>query len=666
MKYTKHIICSILLSGIIYNSCSNEVSNDKSLPQTYEEFTKVSITNITPKGWLKEFLVRQKEGLTGNIDVAGYPYNTCMWACEKMKGSTKAWWPYEQTAYYLDGVHRLGLLLNDNELIQKATVNTDYVSQHVLPTGRFGTNLADRWWRWPYASFNRLYMTQYEITESDSIVELLKNHYLTFKAEDFQDDLDLANVEQLCWLYKNTGKKEFLNMAEKAYQLFKSNPENKSRAGKKQTPSDIQFGTDRKPDHHGVVYLELAKIPTLLYQCTGNETYLEEAENALAKMEKHFMMVNGLPSTTEHFEDISETAGFEVCNTATLPYTYGELLRTNGDSKLADKIEKAVFNGAMGAITKDFKAHQYFSEANQVIASQNSNRHGHHPARMAFLPGHDVECCTGNVNRFMPYYVEQMWLKTKDGNGIVAALYGPCSIEMVLADTSKKVTINQETFYPFADEITFTFSLDGSANFPFIFRVPKWTDAPTVSFNGEKLEMSLNPGEFARVDKVISDGDIIMLKFPMKIKTTEWPHDGVAIERGPLVYSLPIKYQKEIVEKYDKSTEEFPGYNITAIEDWQYGIIADDLADLRLVETMKNGYPWDEGNSPLKILAKAKKINNWNFNKNYDDHHKTELILTPSFPSHLETKGEPIDIELVPYGNTILRMTVFPSIANNN
>lgn len=80
-------------------------------------------------------------GLTGNIEVAGYPFNTKMWAAEDIERSRKAWWPYEQSAYYIDGAHRLALLINDKELKEKVKIQTQYVLDHINPkTGRVSTN----------------------------------------------------------------------------------------------------------------------------------------------------------------------------------------------------------------------------------------------------------------------------------------------------------------------------------------------------------------------------------------------------------------------------------------------------------------------------------------------------------------------------------------------
>ncbi len=282
MKTKINLLIAIFFLFFIY-SCKEEIKEKQLTNPEFTVFTKLKITDIQPKGWIKEFLERQKKGLTGNIEVAGYPFDTKMWATKKIKGSTKAWWPYEQTGYYIDGANRLGYLLNDVSLKEKAHIQKQYVLDHISPeTGRVSTVLEDRWQRWPYSGFFRNYMTDYSVTNDKSLVEALHKHYLTFTAKDFADDLELANVEQLCWLYGITKDEKLLEMAEEAYRLFKSDIENRNRAG-----ADIQFGADRNPDHHVVVYLELVKIPAILYSHTGKEDYLEEALNGIRKAEKY-------------------------------------------------------------------------------------------------------------------------------------------------------------------------------------------------------------------------------------------------------------------------------------------------------------------------------------------------------------------------------------------
>ena len=75
--------------------------------------------DVRPEGWLLGQLQTQKEGLTGHPEALSYPYNTCLWAGEipRMGTHGQDWWRYEQTAYYTDGLLRLGYLLGDDEFI---------------------------------------------------------------------------------------------------------------------------------------------------------------------------------------------------------------------------------------------------------------------------------------------------------------------------------------------------------------------------------------------------------------------------------------------------------------------------------------------------------------------------------------------------------------------
>ncbi len=657
MKTIKKLVLFGLTTLFIFGCSNNNKEQNNGYPE-YTKFNKIKITDIHPQGWIKTFLERQKSGLTGNISVAGYPYDTKMWATEKIKGSQKAWWPYEQTAYYIDGVNRLGYLLDDDSLLNIAKVQTQYILDHINPeTGRVSTNLQDRWERWPYAPFFRTFMTDYEVTGDKKIVDALHKHYLTFTAKDFADDLELANVEEICWLYGITKDKELLDMAEEAYRLFKSDIKyrNRSEGG---VEKDIQFGSDRIPDMHGVVYLELVKIPAILYSHTGNKTYLNEAENGIAKMEKHHMLISGLPSSTEHFKGISDLAGHETCNTAVFPHSYGYILRINGDAKLGDKIEKAVFNAGIGSVTKDFKSHQYFSAPNQTLATLESNLYGHNPARMAFAPGHDVECCTGNVNRFMPYYVEQMWLSAP-GNGLVASLYGPSSVSAKVGKNQTEIEIVEETNYPFSETINFKISTKGKVSFPFILRIPDWTDFPKIEINGDEIIDKINPGTFFTIEREFSDGDIISLKVPMKVKISSWPNNQVGVERGPLVFSYSIPEKVSKVENYERSTEKFPAFEMQPDGFWNYALSLSN-GEINVGNTEVEGYPWDEGNSPIKLKVPVKKVNNWVMNKVPDDMLKYNVYKTPAIPKSPEFNDAVEYIELIPYGSTTLRITVFP------
>ena len=48
--------------------------------KSFAALQEVPLTCVKPGGFIKEFLLRQKSGLTGNFSKQGYPFNTVMWA----------------------------------------------------------------------------------------------------------------------------------------------------------------------------------------------------------------------------------------------------------------------------------------------------------------------------------------------------------------------------------------------------------------------------------------------------------------------------------------------------------------------------------------------------------------------------------------------------------
>lgn len=91
-------------------------------------------SSIVPTGWIAEFLRRMETGLTGHPEQSGFPFNTEMWAGEmnfrdrEYSEYGSDWWPYEQTAYYLDGALRCGYLNRSKPLIERVRRNVDHLS----------------------------------------------------------------------------------------------------------------------------------------------------------------------------------------------------------------------------------------------------------------------------------------------------------------------------------------------------------------------------------------------------------------------------------------------------------------------------------------------------------------------------------------------------------
>ena len=51
-------------------------------------------------------------------------------------------------------------------------------------------------------------------------------------------------------------------------------------------------------------------------------------------------------------------------------WTLDYFLQATGECEWADRIERIIFNAGMGSVTKDFRALQYFSSVNQILATE--------------------------------------------------------------------------------------------------------------------------------------------------------------------------------------------------------------------------------------------------------------------------------------------------------
>jgi hypothetical protein len=605
----------------------------------YGQFTEAAPTEIQPQGWVKEMLHRQVEGLAKNHAASGYPYNTCLWAGKIPENPhprseyAKAWWPYEQTGYLVDGLERLGLATCDPAVIGEARDNNRFILLHAQADGSLGPDHIGPT-NWPHAVVFRSLMAAYSAKPDLSIPAEMERHYLA-RPTDFGVGRDVCNVEEMLWAYAHTDDDQLLKIAKRTYDNFNA----------KNPPSGFAaLADDRKIVEHGVTFNETAKIPALLYLYTGDHTLLDATVNAYQKIDRDHMQASGLHTAEEKLDGQNPWDYTETCDVSDYTWSVGYLLMASGDATWADHIEKAIFNAGFGCITKDFKAHQYFSAPNQVIVTDGICKR-YNPNRLAYRPQHDVECCSGNVHRFLPNFALRQWMRTPAG-GVVAALYGPSKFSTTIDGAD--VSVEEKTEYPFSDTIEFEVHTSKPVAFPLIVRVPGWTTEPRMEVNGQAYSKLTEPGSFTELQRTFTDGDTVTLHLPMSVTIHKWANQTVSIERGPLVYSLKIVEDDEAVAT---SRPDFPAWNKRPASAWNYALMVDPSV-VKLVTKSASGCPWDTGNSPLELQAPAKKIENWKL---------AAKDANPGFESDPKLAAETETVTLVPYGSTCLRLTVFPT-----
>ena len=644
---TKTLCASFLLTlFLLAGCCSSNVAEAPSASPAplapYGSYTDGLIADITPTGWFAELLDRQLDGLSGHPEAMDYPYNSPLWAGELKRDSESRgadWWRYEQTAYYLDGIARLACITGDETLGSVWQNNLEYVLAHpqAEPAGRLGA--AGRSMAWPFAVFFRALKASYEATGDPRIPEALEKHYLSYSLDELSDHRHVVNVEGMLWTWSLTGNDELLTRARAAWDA----------ANAELTQANC---LDDKDFHmHGVTMNELLKVPMLLYAYTGEEEYLRAALNADRKMEAANMLVDGCVSSTEHLAGRDPLASHETCDIVDYSWTMGYFLETTGDAGWADRIERCAFNAGLGSITKDFRAMQYFSCPNQFLATGTSDHNAFKYGKtwMQYRPIHETECCIGNIHRLFPNYVSRMWMTDADG-APVATLYGPCELLLDLGD-GLSVKIEEITNYPFGEDIDFRFTFyrngrrsRASHEMAFSYRLPAWCSPDgKAGFRTER--------------RAWKSGEVFSIHLPMKPVFEDNPVQGRSVVMGPLVYSysIPSKWEEDTATYENLAGKqcrnpEFRSWTITPSAEWNYALKDCSPDEIEIVRRDTDGFPFDEGESPLVLRVKACTAEGWELKDGQ---------LTPALPETV-TRGEDAVLELSPLGSTVLRLSIFP------
>ncbi len=610
----------------------------------YSIFYEANPRSVKAAGALQELLTRQNAGVSSHFTEQGYPFDTPMWdggvgkvilesvICHDEASETpmqESWWPYEQSAYLLDGLLRLGVLIDDPEKIALFEKNLRYVISHPDENGLLGHCYNDSSSEWPMAVFFRAAHFYFELTGDTAVKEAFIRHFKALTPEKLSNEFrNINNLEGLLKVYGWTGDKELLDKALEAYRLH-------NRRNLPPVENEFELFWERLTSGrnfviHGVSFCESLKLPVLLSMYSGDMSWLDGAEKALKKVLELHEQIPGLPSSNEDFAGRDPLQGYETCDIVDFTWTLGYFLMATGKAEYADRIEKIIYNALPGSVSRDFCTLQYLSAPNQVIAADSSNHsfffRGSATFRQ-FRSDHSAQCCTGNVHRALPNFALRLWLKDKD-NAPVAAMYGASVF------TGENYSIEEITGYPYGEDVTFKFRMENPLEMPFTFRIPGWCQAPSVTLNGEEQALDLKSGEYFTLKRRWCEGDTLKLHLsmaPVQKHDRQWSH----FEYGPLVFALPVE-----AEEVRQGGTPFAPRNLYPKSKWSYGV--PPRAEMQLLRS----------GSDLKLKVSAFPVTG------FDTLEQGRY--TPEVPLFSAPAGEKCEIELVPYGETSLRITAFP------
>ena len=599
----------------------------------------MSCKNVRPNGWLLESLHTQMQGLTGHIQVAGFPYDRQFWGAETVPPSKVFWWPFEQTAYHMDGYVRVAALLRNGAQLAKARRMIHCVIDHPDSDGYLGPaelkEAQGKCDRWPHVVFFRACLALYEYDRDPKIIDALTRHYLGYPV-DHSVYRNALNIEIMLALYGINGNRQLLDMAVSTYE-------------KAEIEQFLGVNDDPlAPVHiHGVTYNEFAKLGALLYQHTGEEKYLRCSIAAYQKAAALYMLPGGCVSSDEYMRSNHYYDTYETCDIADMTWSLQYLARITDDGSYSDMIERCVFNAGMGSVLEDFKALQYFSCANQLVTDQTSSHAFYMTGNgaMRYAPKPFTECCTGNVNRILPNYIRSLW--DQQGSVITARMYGPSAYQ------ASGISIAEETNYPF--DLSAQFDVRTKVPFTLRLRIPRWCTHFRLEGAPYRQE-----GDFALVD--LAQDTRLSLSMDAAILQHQ-NGGGVYFTRGPLVYSLGMKGHR-----IPTGNRRFPEYAIAPDRPWNYAIVGNGNP----VFTPGAGTKWDLDFTLPTITVDARQVESWKLTTvdsviahKYEPFEMqgrfTLLPPLPDMPS-AQISRETCRITLYPYGACKVRMTVLPCI----
>ncbi|GAB3772232.1 glycoside hydrolase family 127 protein [Spirosoma horti] len=641
------------------------INNRKPLrPNPYIE---LPLGAIKAQGWLKEMLVRQKNGASGHLDEL---YPLVMGRRNGWLGGDGDQW--ERGPYWIDGLLPLAYLLEDQELIAKTKPWIEWAIASQQPNGYFGPlkdypqeagvqrdNCQD-WW--PKMVMLKILKQYYSATRDQRVITLMTRYFKyqlqqlpthpldhwTFWARYRGGD----NLMVVYWLYNITGDAFLLRLADLLHkQTFDY------------TGSFLNTNfLSQEGSIHCVNLAQGIKEPLIYYQHHADPKYVQAVNKGMADIRRYNGMAHGLYGGDEALHGNNPTQGSELCTAVEMMFSLESMLGITGGIAYADQLEKIAFNALPAQISDDFMGRQYFQQANQVQLTRHIRNfdvnHGGTDGCIGLLTGYP--CCTSNMHQGWPKFTQNLWYATAD-RGLAALLYSPSEVNAFVANGTE-VKFMEETNYPFRETIKFTLTTDKSVKsvaFPFHLRIPAWCTKATVTVNGKRWKESAG-NQVVVVSREWKSGDVVELTLPMHVFKNQWYENSISVERGPLTYALKLGEEWKTVTN-DKDPIDYGSQylEVRPTTAWNYGLV--DVPDANVEKAVNvtqvkevASYPWNLENAPSEIRLKARRIPSWQL------YNEMTGPIPYSITYGMVTEKEEEEVILVPYGCTTLRISQFP------
>lgn len=266
---------------------------------------------------------------------------------------------------------------------------------------------------------------------------------------------------------------------------------------------------------------------------TGNKGYANALDSLWEDVvARNMYITGGIGSSGENegftvdYDLPNERAYCETCASIGMVFWNWRLNLMTGDSRYADVLERAMYNGALAGVS--LSGDRFFYD-NPLYS-----RGGHH--RQEWF---GTACCPSQMSRFLPSVGNYIYALSDDALWVNLFISGRADIPAV---SGGDISVTQETRYPWDGEVSVTLN----SRLPvkqMRIRIPGWAKGWKVKVNGKERKVPVDKG-YAVVSRKWKAGDRVTLSLPMETRVTAADprvKEDVgkrAVERGPLVYCM--------------------------------------------------------------------------------------------------------------------------------
>jgi uncharacterized protein len=625
-------------------------------------FTPLTLGQIKPTGWLKQQVQIQANGLSGALDQFWPDIKDSSWFGGKAEG-------WERAPYWLDGVIPLAHLLEDEALMARIKSYMDYIIEHQHEDGWLGPREAnvenieatDEYDPWGLILALKVLVQYHQVSQEDKVLTALKSCLQMMNRH--MDESPLFNWSKYRWfesliaiyyLYEISQEEWLIDLARKFFaqgfdwkEFFKSDEVRTPNARR----GDWSF------DKHVVNNAMAVKSNALWWRVSGDESDRQFAPEMIAILDRFHGMVTGVFTGDECLSGKNPVQGTELCAVVEYMFSLEQVQTILADPAIGDRLEKIAFNALPATFGPDMWTHQYDQQVNQVQATDNKDHmwttNGDASNTFGLEP--HFGCCTSNMHQGWPKFAASLIMKTDD-DGLAIIAYAPCEATVMIDQLPVKIEVITE--YPFRDSIRLKVSTGKPVTFTLKLRIPQWATRASIDIDGEQILP--DAGTYYPLLRQWSGETEVLLTLPMQARSSRRYRNALAIERGPLVYSL------KIAEEWKPYNEELPyretphsDYEVFATSPWQYALDIDEdrLNEcLTFVDHAIGDCPFSPEGAPVSASLMAMPIK-WNLQHGWAGNTPISPVEKDRIKSSVAEK-----ITLIPYGCTNLRITEFPTL----